>query len=673
MSDQSNYRVEFHNQPEVNLSQQRPFTVSYLIDAVNQNGQTLAEGLTALAPMIADYLLVHITSQVGRAGDAALDNVLDNLDASTEEGDSSLYSSLGIAVLRFPAAELINACAARLVKDLIRHVLARKEPVSVTMTLSGFRDRVQLTHDALLDRLVRSSQNKQRLSVSIPESLDGIRTDSIQSTANRRLGRFEQEKLQSEFPQEIIRNRRALLDEYSGLIADQVDNLLNDVQGGGVQHAAEFLDALIEHLGGISEQVTKEIADSTKAMTKHGEIADRYAKEVGRLANSDGIGGLLQRRQLPQQAKMLIVEKREEFRANLDNQLQTALSALVADLVSRAKEQINRVGKLQGHLTSIAAEFENDYNRIRNGAGRQNSPFILDITDTTDIDRYYTQYTTSQPEAMLPRMGEDIGATSSWTSLQRGELKAALEGFGQFVFAPLSRIRLEDVIAEKAGETPAEVRLELLFRMASPLWNFIRARAIDAPREVRVLGVDQVDNSLFKQYSLAPTNNPHEMIVVQTSHGIKLKALRQYEEWKSQYERVRDNKKQEFSLHAFQLDPEENKQWFVLGQALGFITQRGAYYSFDYDPDDPLNVEVQLGSGLRAALTSFMADMTLVAQAKDAVDKRIAKLGTQEACKILMAYVGQQLPGASDSDRAELERELRLLAKTYAKEVLGCG
>jgi hypothetical protein len=236
------------------------------------------------------------------------------------------------------------------------------------------------------------------------------------------------------------------------------------------------------------------------------------------------------------------------------------------------------------------------------------------------------------------------------------------------LFAPIIRMTIEDVIAERSEEMTPRARRQQLFHLATPAWNINRARLPEGGANLvrlEVLGVPDSADTLFADESmLVSTHDPYRLVALVVAAGAPQSALQQYELYQQAFERVRSHRPLHI-LPQFVTDANQARLSFALGLIFQLIYSQGTY--FYYQPADELKKPIRLSNGLANALQALEIQEGLVREILERVEGEIARLGVQRTIELLMGYYETVPDGRTELD--ELTRELKRVVRDYAEEL----
>ncbi len=647
-----------------------PFSICYLVDAVNEQGKMLA-GLSELAPMIAESIFLQTSSQVGEATKSVFDNV--KALTGMDYGHVTAYSGVGTATLAFPASVLIEACATRLGADVISEISpALNSPqwadrAWIRDITDAFMDDLQLLSDSLMAKIAVDPRNRPiRIHLESSAS-EGIKDTDIPPRVERLVQEYDSHYLNGVYRQIMEENRDRLQAELVTALSDRTQRLVDDPARGLVL-ALGFLDDLAGRLDELRydlDHQREEIQERLKS--SEGRIVESYA-ELGRAVKS-----------LPFGKKGRIKKARDSYLLLQQNRLTTKFQILQRDLTlgilaalsTQTDRELAKLRALADKLTEARDKLARRAAELAEGRSRALNPLTHELTSANDVDKYYTQYVPDVKQKVTGLLSK-MNGLYAWAGGGSEELHDVILEFGRVTFAPLREVRIEDVIRDKQAEVTAAERLEQLREDSVPFWNYDPTLMTDSGVNVEsiiVIGVEDAARSLFGHETrrgemLTSTRDAQRITVLCTRHGLTIYALQQFEDYKRRYEAHRQRKVS--PLHIFDLgDPRWARTIFAVGEALGLVEELGAAnYYYHTDADE----RADLARGLEAALRAFAANPEAVTMVERAVDGYIGEVGKSAARETIETYLAQELAAAPD--RRALEQELRDLAREYMERYL---
>jgi hypothetical protein len=677
MSDEGSYAVEFPTREMINI-RWKPFNICYLIDTVNERGSNLA-GISELAPMMADSILVQIGSQVGKAGDAAFDNV--KALSGKDSDHPTAYSGVGIASINFPAKRIVEVCANRLAAQIISDQLlsSHSDQEHLDSEVRGFIDASQLDRNKLLVELSRAP-NGQVIVVQLQDSVVAEATpEELLGKVKQYMTQYEAQTLNTTFNMALENNRKAKTQELGAAIKSNVERLLDNPQFG-LPAAIAFLEILGQHIRKMTDDLTTErqsLGDRVAASKRQAELSENELKEA---VSSFALG---RSGRVNKSRPAYLAVRQRGFQDQFDMSRRSQAISLLAELNVVLSEQRKRASALADRLNNVKRQFDNVVQNTTVARDRFSSPLTYDVSTQKDVDRYY-QSIVEDISHNRTELEERKGSLSSWLAASQDEIAERMLDYTRQVFAPIWDIKIEDVIVEKRTETSPDERLQILRRDSSPFWNYEGPRMQDGGtnmESIKVIGVADQSESIYKGKELtgerlASTHDYHSLTVLHTRHGLPLFALQQYSDYRQKYKNHMQRKISPVQLfsHINIADDEgerEARQIFALSEAFGFVKVSGSN-QYTCRTSDELSIERPLGQGLTNAVHMFVEQQDLSREMSRVIDRHINNnLGRPAALKVLEDYVrAVPNPGPSPTPREQLMIELRRLAREYRDRLL---
>ncbi len=669
---EGNFAVEYPGGMDAE-SQIRPFNICYLVDGINERGKMLA-GLNELAPMIAEAVFLQTASQVGESQKSTFDNVkaLDGLD----QDYPTAYSGFGTASLVFPTQVLIDACASRYCDNLVRvHLLHRKPDQAklVGEEIDAVMEKMRLSRDGLKVEMSKDEKGRTMRIQLDAKSLDGIPDQNLVAQAVKLVQNQEDRQLNQRYQQYMEDNLTRLRTQMSETLHEEISRIVDDPELGlGLTIA--FLRQLDKRLNEIVENFTKQKQSMDNEANKLERRSDAMRDALGEAISSFRIG----RSGRVSKAKEAFIAHHKTrldalFGRNLRSLTLTLLAYLSDDVVRvRLQELENLKDKLevaQDRLSRLADE-------LSDGRSRSLSPLTYEITDGSDVDKYYDKFVRELIQE-LPRLFEENGALHYWQSRSYEDVHNTLLDFGRSVFAGIRDVDLEqDVIMEKRDQVTPDVRLEELREDSVPFWNRDVTRMSDGGtflETITVIGVQNKNDTIYSEVRegemLASTHNRHAATVLTTRHGLTIYALQQFDDYKKRYERYRE--RQISPLHCFDIG---NIRWmkmmFAVGQAFDCVQEEGNRYFIDFPAEfETLKETVDLGHGLSNSIETFLSVVEYSKQVEKLIEQYVKDESAKMVEKKLDAYIEAEY--SKSTSLKEIERELKDLALEYKTEHLG--
>lgn len=558
-ADEKLYRVDLPGERiEVTGS---PFSLCYLINSSGPPGTM--RGVADLAPMLADSLMLMITSRMGEQLDATLDNVRASLTVY-HGGYRAFYSALGMAQIVYPFVWLKQQFGQRLKREIIERFILPQN-----ISLRDTRDAAQ--------KWFNEQQNWMR--AELDTDLLSLKEDVV-----NRLKNFAEEthlypnptaQLQTEyrtcvrqFEQTIITQvhdnavdvERRLRTQLNHAVDDFIDKGLTAEPPCGLSWTLTWLDDLaaiiynelenpsyLDHNAPLSEHLQKIYA--VNAMPLLGEWWGR-------------------KRSIPRAAYDLsdYLENRAD-RIVIENEMRNIFLSSIR-WIEQHRDQVN-----------AAIQF---WDRERRRSQEQEKPQYTLVTQTVIDEHELNQHLAAKLREILPAEDDQTGhashldlrkqvenafkdATNGQSGLSRSldlstreEIQRALTHLCMSYYDAITD--RGDVIEHLNELSP--IRREDMIRslgdMAQPLLSYSKGllQAIP-PRIIQVLGAktqsaaeDHIRPLIGDQMDLSTvaTHNQATTALLITHHGIPISALAKLETYRGHYEQLQDEPNAIFHL-----------------------------------------------------------------------------------------------------------------------------
>ena len=637
------------------VSKEAPFNLFYLIDGVDERGQTWS-GITAVCSMTAEGIYLQMSSQLGRKGENAFDNLNEALTGQTANGEGTFYSSFGLGYLLFDAPAISHYCTQRFLYDLIRTGWLGEHPERNLST-----PLANLTAEKLRQCLLQDSQTGSDIQVDLPVPgwLLTKRPEEITSEATRYSRGYGQARVAEMFLPQINQNGALLLVELQqGWTTWIQENLLDPELG--LTTVTSTLSQVQNTVLQWADGGQKKMAELTRRLERLTETVAQMETLLARAATSFPLG------------------RQERIRAALSNYFQ-AVQALYENQVRRQR--------LNGELTiwnSLLTLLQNYHEaattleqRLRHLANRleESLPQAIkqlanhgvshvSLADEVYVDLLYQKHKPTWAD-VKQQMGNPLPLCTLATEALAKQCYQALQGN----FNPIARLTVESVLQERAGEMTPRARRQQLFRLATPSWNVNRARLPEGGAGLVRLEVMGVPDAMNTEYGdepmLVSTRDPYRLVALVVVAGAPQSALQQYELFCQYLERERG--RPFHVLPDFLTGADQARLAFALGSIFGLIYNQGTF--FYYRPADVLATPVQLANGLTNALQAFLARDGLAHEVSERVGGQIAQMGLREAITLLTEYYTTTPNGNTRLD--EQTRELKRLVRDYTEDLRG--
>jgi hypothetical protein len=639
-------------------SQEAPFNLFYLIDGVDERGQTWP-GITDVCVMIAEGLFLQMGSQLGRKGENAFDNMDEALIEQTAEGDGTFLGGFGLAYLEFDADQVAARCTDLFLHDLIEQGWLRPVQADAVESQSPAL-RKGLTETALNAALAWDDalETEMRVDLSLPEWLFRKRPDEVTAEAGRYVREYGHARIGEKLIPRVQQNGLQQAEVHQERLQAWLDASLLDPELG-VAHIITTISHLRRHLAEEMAQARKQIADAKQQLARQAEAVTELETALARAASSFPLG----RNGRIRQALTRYFQTAETwYETQFQHQLARSRLQVWADLDQWLAERRAVAVALRNRLTRLAAHLSDALpHQLEALAAGQTAR--LSLADESYVRALYQRYRPTWADVQ-----SQIGSPEPLYTLSTSNLHRRLHRALSPSFAPVAAMSVEDAIQERTEEVTPRARRQRLFQLAAPSWNVDRARLPDGGAglvRLEVMGVPDETNTLFAdEPMLVSTRDPHRLTALVVVAGAPQSALQQYQLYRQALERVR-SQRPIYVLPSFLASADQARLAFALGSIFGFIYSQGTF--FYYRPADQLHNPIKLANGLNNAIESFASQDGLVQTVMDRVEGRIAQLGLRDAIEILTDYYGAVPDGGTSLD--EQLRELKRLVRAYTDDL----
>lgn len=631
---------------------QPPFDLYYLVDAVDEAGQTWLS-LEELCAMVAQGIFLMGASRMGQRWDTVLVNVDEVLSERTPEGHGTFLGSFGVARLSFPARAVAELCALRLARSFIGEIFLRPAGRADEMAASFIRAQ-GLASEALSGRL---SVDEEGLPIAVrldpPAWLSRLEPHKVPQEAIRWAEDYRLLRLEGDFRLWVKRNARMAGEELAAALEEKTRAMVNDLQGGPLA-ACAFLQEILKRIK--AAQVALEAERKALASASR-ELEDRVEEAGGLLIRAPEANWLLRRSRVNQALSAYARAQQEFLAARLEAMLLDQMGAVLAGLGERAEALLREIEGLVARLRSVREAFRRREGELLSSL-EEGIP-TLALVDEEFVASLYNRYAPS-PSSVAEALLEDGDGLYGWRALGQQEIASLIYRAASRPFVLIEGITIEEVIEER-GEMSPEAWKAVLLALARPAWNLDLTQMSEGGahlHQITILGVPDETASIFYQGRLlASTHDPYHLTAFVATIGAPFTALRRLPHYMGVYERAKGLKPLHV-LPAFQGEEQEAKLAFALGLVFGLVRSRGTY--FYYHPPDGLEEEVRLGQGAANALSTLRRERALARRLMKDVEGHIEVIGIARALQALLQYACPT--GQEDG----LARELKRLVRSYA-------
>ncbi len=563
-----------------------PFSLTYLVGASNERNQTV-EDLNQLTPVLAEALFLQAGSYLG----ASVDSVFDNIPTSTSEdinGYLRSYSMVGASTLRFNAQRVRNACAYRLVREIVDIFLdTHRAPRNTQDAVEAFMGAANLTSEVLKQQM-RSMSGQEQMVVNLnTEMFDRVAPAAIVRRVENAVQRFAQETVSERYLTQMERNRTEIGERAGELLTEYVENLVDRLDGG-IPLAQGFLNGVIAELEPLRNALQREREDAKTVLARSQREIERAheAFEVG--AQSFSFWGL--RKSPLQQARRRYTETNRRYQQQiLEQSLANQGLALLEAVELKAQRLLGRLSALKAALEQAANDAARDGDVLKaNWRPMHVTEEVIDSPENVDVfyQRYLNESVGNEARelvsgkslsAWLPHgEGSAVSAIGDWMRVH------ALERFERIVLDESVEKQIQD---QYGSERDRRGRLQTLIGKGSPFCNYettYAGQGSDDLDQILVVGVQDKNASIFSDVqlpraSLVSTFDKDRISVLFTKHGLPVYGLRQYSEYKRHFAALSSGGRA-LPMFGFKKVAQEQimRDWFAQGEAFGVIGKAGA-------------------------------------------------------------------------------------------------
>ncbi len=668
-----------------------PFHITYLVDDTNLRSLTV-KNAGQLAAIMAEAIFLQAGSYVGLDLESAFDNTPTATATIDRSGFTRSYSIIGAATLRFNAQRMHRACARRLQRDLVRDVLLKpldahdprldrsENPIhpEARPRVDSFLGGAALRPLRLLDDELRLMPATEAGAGSMVVEINTQRLareprDRIVSRVENACRRYSETVIAGQFMHQIEINRRISGGKASDLLRDYVLTELDSVESG-VYRAGIFLAGVGVELDGVQ----RELQSRQRA---NGEMISRAQRDV--TAALDGFRKATQKFDFGGLWRKGLDEARNHYVQNYRQLQNLTLDAAVISqsqiLINELRDSVQRLTTVLNVLRASLEESADDADRDLTWLqGHWATAYITEhnIDSAADIDRFFLAYlggglntatgrflAQKRLRAWFARF-EEVGEPTPATARPGDELRRALELFAIATYQTLPGDQSIEKFLKERLPTAEErnSRLRDLEAAAAPFSNFdptLAGIGSDDLDRIVILGVADKNQTIYDQTAEINENikpistfDRSRLSMLDTRHGLPLHSLRQYDAYRKFLYRFLADPARRVGFNCYRpvLAELETRRLFVLGEAFGYITQKGSLYEFGVRP---------LGETPAEALAFLSANPDSLEELKTCVAEWSKPVRLPERMTALQAYLRRP----SVVRPISLDRDMRSLAQ----------
>jgi len=641
--------------------QEAPFNLFYVLDGVDERGRTW-NGIQEVAAMAADGLFLQMTSQIGRRGENAFDNVDEILIGRTREGEPTFLSSFGLGYLEFDAPEVAGLFTRRLAHELAQTQWLH--PANDERSGQAAADQLHALAVAQLTTALRmdpETGGEMYIDMRVPSWFMDKRHGVVATEAAQYVRAYGRVRIGEEMAAQINRNGQTATDRANSGWDEWLSGVLFAPEYSFHTISAAFRQAqamLAERIA-VGQRGLAELDTDVESLTVQLEQAEKNLVQAAGGIPIGRSGRIRQALMTYFQAAEALFDlqlKQAELRGRL-----LVWSNVAQHLAKRQRSVRFAAERLAEIDEQLRQEADDILRRLKSSGGSR-----ISLADEEYLKQLYAR---AHPgKVSLPALGGSFEAALRVLELGNDELQGQILRQLERSFDVVRQMTIEDVLRERAGEMSPKARRNQVFQLATPSWSIDHTRLPDGGaslERLEILGVTDETETLFKDdMSRVSTHDPHRIIAYVMVAGAAPSALQQYEQYRQALDRMRGTLPVHV-LPVFMTETNQGQLAFALGSIFQLIHSEGAH--FYYQPSDELQERVRLGQGLANAIDYTSSQEILVREILERVDGRIARLGLQRSIEILAEYYSAAPEGKSRLDA--IARELKRQVRAFAEEL----
>ncbi len=666
-----------------------PFNIAYLIDAINENNQTV-EDMTQLAPILAEALFLQAGTHLGGGLDSAFDNVA-SARGDDLSGFTRTYSMIGASTLRFNAARMRQACALRLMTNLVRDLFTKPLPEHrveldpeenaihplMRDEVASYLSSAKCTNASIINDQLIKMPNSRNMVVSInTEKHAKEEVQAIVGLTEKTAQKYAQRTVNGEFANRLASNQALLSENATERLSDVTYQLCDQAESGVIK-AQQFLEGIIYALAPIRKELRNKQSGAESMKTRTTQDVIRSRDLFDEAAQKFTFWGL-NRRPLTKARRAFTDAYRRDLNIVLDMLIVGQSFAVLDSIEAKARQLLGSVSTLRTELERSAADASYELESLRkNWTTAYVTEENVDSVDA--IPHFYDRYLNSslQNEATTlleskqlsawlheiesPPLDPFIAKVNTGDEIARWLYDYVIKSYDQIIEKETIEKQIKDLYPNQPDQ---EARLLKLVTLAAPFSNYVPALAGQGSEDldpILVVGVTEKDRSTFRDTSIrrgsyVSTFDEHRISVLHTKHGLPLYALRQYGEYKKFYARL-SGRSGIASYLCFNnvKQAATGRTLFMRAEVFGLISQQGVMgYYMQHDGE-----EVLLGDSLKQTIETVIGRLDLQHTLKTQVDQQLRQTDLHPLLNLLNSYM--EAPNRSPRP---LSDELKLLAQS---------
>lgn len=520
-----------------------PFKVYYLIGGVNQEGRVTLT-LEGVCESVALGLYHMILTPIGQAQDSIFANIQGVLARTTPEGHGTYFASFGVAELVFPAEQIVQWCALRQAREMVKALLSRA-PEGVDAEVDRFLQEHKLTKGELVPALALDETG-----TSIEEWIDAeLREPPHQDyqtaarVAEDRVKTFERARMPA-YEHRLETNQKQKERDLAEAVEQRLQQITNDPTRGPI-YAAAFasglarkLDALLEDL---EEQAQVRQAESERSKLR----VDNVAANLEAALSAKGLWGRVPwvRRAKSDTIKGYIEEARGYYKVRVRLAATRKAVTLVAHLSERLHTWADKMNALQRRLEALGRRWDHVIDQRYRRLVSPRGPNSAVIVDRLYLETLFQQHKVATEVALQALFGREEESPFQWPDRSDEELEEVLLKAAAEPFRPILEMDIEQVLQDRPGVKSPEQWANWLLEQASPSWDIDSTRmpqGYQSLEPLKLLGVPDARQSIFRASfpnQLVSTGDHRRLTAFTMVAGAPFSALRRWPEYFGTYEK----------------------------------------------------------------------------------------------------------------------------------------
>ncbi len=626
-------------------TQERPYQIVYLIDAVDHLGRNIAHP-EYMARLVR---AATFTLSASRIADEAASRI-NNVRAVRDTRTGTVYSTLGFASYVVPIDEIVGIAAARLLQEVLPEMVrapgtdAARQAMEreVDRVLEDQREALVIDVEVLARRLNPGATRGLRAEAQVQRGhLAQVDSSGLYQEVKRRLERADPDL--EERITEHVREQRAQVRTTFESTLSQVLGELFVTEGRGFPFAQRFLERIKADLERGYTDVGRQL-DTAQAAASGSEqsvgVADGAFRDAQQRAGS--LLGRL-RGNLPRAAEDYVTTYQTWLEHREESAAYEALRRLLAGMLEWID---NRLREMEGFKTNLddvlgvrlPGYIEETKGRMAEMDPVRERPILEDEADFKPRyrgpeNRYWQQARQSLETAA------SRGDLLKWLEMHDSEalvqmlIRAARQAWAHLYQAPELYV---EAIIRSGSEEPASY-LKALDRNAAYFWQTLVSEAVarDEMREITtVIGVADPARTVFADYlsdlgrevgnSVIATGDPYRITVLKMAHGITFDTLAQRNLYLQDYRRAVERQQPVHVFPDFYLGDEldkglERRRTVALAWAYQLLRARADVFTLlKQEGEEP---EIVTRQGLFDLLWNVVRDDSRYEQLKELVEQ----------------------------------------------------